>query len=201
MFALIRGYGLFRAYDGSPDVFFRVEASRPVYYQSREARKHGILFFAIGSLAIGAVMLALLQFTVIRRILRLRGDMKEIEQTRDVSRRVVVTGNDEIRDLATSANFMPSAIADAQAEIEEGRALLHKQASKFAEQLESTSEKRMNAERRQREFAAYVQSLVVQLEAATQELSAIESSSPAAREVLTALRRVSAESKAAVRGA
>jgi methyl-accepting chemotaxis protein len=155
----------------------------------------------MGSLTIGAVMLSLLQFTVIRRVIHLSNDMKAIEQSRDVSRRVAVTGNDEIRDLASSANFMLSAIADAQAEIEEGRTLLHKQASKFAEQLESTSEKRMLAERRERELSAYLQSLVVQLEAAAGDLGAIENSSPAAREVVTALRRVSAESKAAVASA
>jgi methyl-accepting chemotaxis protein len=198
---LIRGYGSLLDWAKRPAVYFRIDEPRPIYHQSQETTRQGVLFFVMGSLTIGAVMLSLLQFTVIRRVIHLSNDMKAIEQSRDVSRRVAVTGNDEIRDLASSANFMLSAIADAQAEIEEGRTLLHKQASKFAEQLESTSEKRMLAERRERELSAYLQSLVVQLEAAAGDLGAIENSSPAAREVVTALRRVSAESKAAVASA
>lgn len=162
---LIRGYGSVKNFRNDLALYFRVDEPRPIFLESLDNTRNGVMFFLGGSLLIGALMLWTLQTTVIRGIVFLGKEMAAIRESRDISRRVEASGIEEIRKLAESANFMLESLQLAQLEIKEGRDMLQKQAIQFAEQVEKLSISRQRIGQRKDDIQRLTNTAIIQVEA------------------------------------
>lgn len=160
----IHGFGLFKDFLQKPVIYYRVEEDRPIFQESLHNSRKGILFFLSGALIIGVSMMWLLESAVINRIIELGDEMKSIQDSRDISRRVNINGLDEIEQLANSANFMLASLESSQSEIKQGRDLLHEQAMKFAEQVERLTLARERVGHRQQDIQRLSTTAIIQVE-------------------------------------
>lgn len=92
--------------DGKPAVTFRLASTQPIYNQGK---KSILIFLLLLGMAISLIVLISLYFlnkTVVRRIHRLKNNMIRIQESKDLSERVEVSGNDEIGSLEKEFNTM-----------------------------------------------------------------------------------------------
>lgn len=100
----ISSYALIRDVFGMPAVVMRVDSERVTYQASQKSMILFILIIAgIGFIAVFAVLF-LLDRDIFSRLSYLGGKMKEIAESRDFSKRIVSSGNDEISSLSSGIN-------------------------------------------------------------------------------------------------
>ena len=83
-----------RAIDG-----FATEAA-----EAAEAAEHWIVILAVFSLLCAVLVSATITRSILKPMARLRAGMKEVQQTADFSRRIVVTGRDEVGETCQAFN-------------------------------------------------------------------------------------------------
>ncbi|MEI8258329.1 MAG: adenylate/guanylate cyclase domain-containing protein, partial [Deltaproteobacteria bacterium] len=102
----LTGYALVRDVRGEPCFVLRVATPRSVYAQGRADVRYILVAVFIASLLFGLVVLALLQWLVVRRVTSLGREVGVVGAQADHSLRVTARGRDELATLATDVNAM-----------------------------------------------------------------------------------------------
>ncbi len=103
---IIAGYALINDIEGNPAIVIKAEMQRDIHKQGENTSKY-ILFLIIESgLVFGMVTLLLLERNVLSRLAFLSSNVSAIGATGDHSRRLIMTGNDELSNLAKLINSM-----------------------------------------------------------------------------------------------
>lgn len=113
----VLGYAMIKDVSGSPSLALGVSLDRHFYRTSLAALAHSVSS-AFLTLSFSFIALyALIEIGFMRKISRLRNEIIEIGERRDFSRRVREEGDDEISDLAKSANWMLSSLESSSEEL------------------------------------------------------------------------------------
>lgn len=103
---IIAGYALLNDIEGNPAIVIKAEMQRAIHRQGENTLKY-ILFLIVGSgLVFGIVTLLLLEKNVLSRLAFLSTNVSAIGATGEHSKRVTMTGNDELYSLAMVINSM-----------------------------------------------------------------------------------------------
>lgn len=89
-----------------PALVLQVDTPRVGYRQAVRAKRMLLWSFLLSGLALALIILRLLQSQIIARVLSLGKTVSEIAESADASRRVEVSGGDELADLAEATNSM-----------------------------------------------------------------------------------------------
>ncbi|MCL5269913.1 MAG: PAS domain S-box protein, partial [bacterium] len=102
----LAGYRIIRDLANQPDLLLRIETPRPYYQQGRIAGNYVIISNILTILFIGIFFMLLLEKMVLAPIATLSGQVRAIEESADVSRRLPVRGRDELASLMGGINGM-----------------------------------------------------------------------------------------------
>jgi sensor domain CHASE-containing protein len=110
--------------DRSASLRLRVEVPRNIYAQGLIGINSFLISLLIAGLVFGGIMIGLLERFVLSRLATLQADVQRIGEQSDLSKRIEITGDDELTHLATSINRMLGAIEQAQTEWRQAEAAL-----------------------------------------------------------------------------
>jgi signal transduction histidine kinase len=102
--------------DRLADLQLRVKVPRSVYAQGQIGVNSFLISLIVAGLLFGGIILALLERVVLSRLARLQADVRRIGEQSDLSKRIQISGDDELAQLTASINDMLVAIERAQAE-------------------------------------------------------------------------------------
>ena len=100
----IVGYQLICDLYGNPALILRVQKPRNIYQQGQKSLLYFVVLFFVAGLLFGAIILVLLESTVLSRISNLSLGVARIGVNGDLAARVSLDGNDEISSLAIAIN-------------------------------------------------------------------------------------------------
>jgi PAS domain S-box-containing protein len=106
----IAGYALLRDIDAKPALVLRITMPRDVYNQGRATVIYFVAFLLAGGLVAGILTLLLLEKAILSRVASLSSSVRAVGETGDLSRRVQLTGTDELGHLAGAVNRMLEAL-------------------------------------------------------------------------------------------
>ncbi len=98
---------------GQPILQLIVKSDRPIYQQGQASQHYLTLAALIVGLVIGGVTLLTLEKQVLSRLRDLDQQVSQISQTGDLSRRISLSGDDELSSLAQTLNGMLQALDQA----------------------------------------------------------------------------------------
>ena len=101
---IIAGYSIIREYGGTSELVLEVNSFRAIYQQGKETILSIQIIVGILGLIFGSVFLIILYGSVIVRITSLNNQVTEIGKNNAFSKRVIVTGTDEVSMLAHGIN-------------------------------------------------------------------------------------------------
>jgi PAS domain S-box-containing protein len=114
----IKGYFLINDIYNNPAVILSVDLKREIFYKGLSA----VTYFAVFSVAIGLAILIimgqLLEFLVMRKIIRFNSSISEIAKSRNFSKKIDIKGNDEFSNMSNNTNLMLEALKNATYDIE-----------------------------------------------------------------------------------
>ena len=99
-------YTLIRDINGSPLLVLRLSIPRDIYAEGRSATIYFLVFLVVFGVAIGVIILLLLDTSVLSRLLYVSNRVNSIGAERDFAARVTLTGADEVAQLASDVNTM-----------------------------------------------------------------------------------------------
>lgn len=102
----ICGYTLIKDIYGMPCLILKISIPRDIYKHGKSSLEYFLLMLLGAGLLFGAMMLVLLEHTVLSRLSKLSADVSNIGLGGDLSARVSSTGDDEISSLARTVNRM-----------------------------------------------------------------------------------------------
>lgn len=118
----IVGFTHLRDVGGAPGLLVRVATPRPIAQQARESRTALLLGTAgVGSVLVVAVV-ALLQWGLLPRFLRMSRSVRRIAAEQDASMRVRANGSDELGQLGRDVNAMLDSLQASQKALRESEA-------------------------------------------------------------------------------
>jgi diguanylate cyclase (GGDEF)-like protein len=120
----ITGYGSVQDLDGGPALALQVIMPREIYQQGQASLLYFIVLFLTAGLLFGAIILVLLEKTVLSRISSLSSSVVTVGVTGNLAARVPQYGNDEISRLAAAINRTLEALEKSQDEQQDKQALL-----------------------------------------------------------------------------
>ncbi|MDY7041353.1 MAG: PAS domain S-box protein, partial [Chloroflexota bacterium] len=106
----VAGYALLEDIYGNPALVLRADMPRNIYEQGRTSISYLILALLATGVVSGVVAVLLLEKHVLSRLTRLSESVSSIGASADLSRRVPITGNDELSSLAHTINGMLQAL-------------------------------------------------------------------------------------------
>jgi len=106
----VAGYALLRDIDAKPALVLRVTMPREVYGQGRATVIYFVAVLVAGGLVAGILTLLLIEKAVLSRVASLSSSILAVGKTGDLSRRIQLTGTDELDDLARAVNKMLEAL-------------------------------------------------------------------------------------------
>ncbi len=106
-------------------LLMKVKFTRNVYLQAIAGRKDLFLAILIVGLCFGCATLILMEKCVLLRLDRLGMDIDRIRTSKDISRRVAITGNDELAKLANTINDTFETLEQTQADLRESESRYH----------------------------------------------------------------------------
>lgn len=115
----IAGYGLFEDIYGSPALLLKVEMSRDIYEQGRASIWYFMLALVGSGIVFSVMVLLLLEQSVLAPLARLSQSVDQVGKSSYLSRRVPVSGRDELSQLANAVNRMLGAVEQSQASVRE----------------------------------------------------------------------------------
>jgi PAS domain S-box-containing protein len=104
--SIIGGYALLNDIYNKPALILRVEMPRVIYQQGRLSQLYFVGALLVAGAVFGAVVLLLLEKSVLSRLSSLNISVRSIANSGDVSARVHCDGRDEIADLGQTINRM-----------------------------------------------------------------------------------------------
>ncbi len=102
----IAGYALIKDIYGDPSLILRVDLPRDIYRQGRSAVYYFSIYILLIGLIFAIVILFLLEKTFLSKIARLILDVRNIDLSGEVSKRIPVAGKDELSRLSCNINDM-----------------------------------------------------------------------------------------------
>ncbi|MBC7947882.1 MAG: HAMP domain-containing protein, partial [Chitinophagaceae bacterium] len=118
---LIAGYELLQDIYGNPALILRIELPREIYAQGQASISYFIISLLIAGLIFAGATLILLERIVLSRLEQLNASVGNIGISTDLSKRIEITGTDEISSLATAINIMLEALSQAHHKLEQAR--------------------------------------------------------------------------------
>lgn len=117
----IIGQSVVRDLSQSSVLSVRVTSPRSIYEQGLSASRAIPFYFALGGILCALVTVISVDLLLVARFRRIAMGVADIQETRDLSRRIEKSGFDEIGTLADQINSMLSALEDAKREVEAAR--------------------------------------------------------------------------------
>jgi sensor domain CHASE-containing protein/class 3 adenylate cyclase len=114
---LLVAYTLLDDIYGKPAVLLEVEIPRDIYRQGQISLRYLIVSLIVVGIVFSISTLLLLEKLVLARLAQLSQDVKKIGSNSDLSRRVSVSGNDELSNLGTTINGMLKALESSTKEL------------------------------------------------------------------------------------
>ncbi len=102
----IAGYQTLRDITGAPSYFVEVASPRPIHQYGQISLNYILLSLIIVGIIFEAMILILLEYSVISRVTGLNREVQQIGAEGNLKERVTPRGNDEITSLAESVNLM-----------------------------------------------------------------------------------------------
>jgi signal transduction histidine kinase len=136
----IASYVLLSDIEGNPLLIFRADMERNIYQQGRESTTYILLLILGVSIIVGILALLYIERTVLSRVAFLGSSVSAIGSSGKFSKRVSITGNDELSHLADDINEMLAALQRAQMELQ----VANRELIKRTEQLEEASQAKSN---------------------------------------------------------
>ena len=118
----IAGYTLLPDLTGQPALLLQLDAPRPIYAQARRSRLVLIELTLVTGFASTLLLLLLLQGGVLRRFSRLSAAVKEIAESGDPTRRVALTGRDELARVGCDIDRMLASLETSQQHLRDSEA-------------------------------------------------------------------------------
>jgi len=115
----IAGYHTLRDITGSPSYFLEVVSPRPIHQYGQVSLNYILLSLLIVGIIFEAIILILLEYSVISRITGLNREVQQIGAEGNLKERVIPKGNDEITSLAESVNLMLSSLDQSRERLSE----------------------------------------------------------------------------------
>jgi adenylate cyclase len=106
----IKGYALLQDIYKEPALLLRVDLPRDIYQQGQVSLHYFIVSLLVVGFVFTVATLLLLRRLVLSRLARLSHEVKIIGTTSDFSKRVAVSGADELSSLASTINWMLEAL-------------------------------------------------------------------------------------------
>lgn len=119
----IVGHRLLRDFFGRPVLHLQVENDRAIYHQGMSVARATVSFLMLLLLGLGLVLLISLRRLVLNRLERISSALTDIGESGNLSRRVLVEGNDELSWLTQTLNRMLSQLEQAQRGLQERESL------------------------------------------------------------------------------
>jgi sensor domain CHASE-containing protein len=118
---LMGGYTLLKDVYGDAQFVLRVELPRAVYIQGLNAINSFLVASSILILIIGALIIIILEMSVISRITKLQKNVRDIGTRGDLKAQVSLKGKDELSDLAKDINLMLTKLNEAHQSVDKSR--------------------------------------------------------------------------------
>lgn len=115
----VAGYTLLRDIYGEPVLVMRVDIPRSIYQQGQAGMVYFILSVIGVGLVFGLIVILLMEKVVLSRLASLSASVACISAGGDLSKRVSLTGTDELATLAGTVNRMLEALEQAQHSLQE----------------------------------------------------------------------------------
>lgn len=136
----------------NPAIIAKVETPREIYKIGRSSIRYFIFSFVLVGLTIGGINHLLLEKTVLSRLLKLIGSVKNIGMEKDFSRRLTVEGKDELSHLAAEINETLSSMEKYHLMLQETedkhRTDLERQVSERTNELRNANEQLLGERKR-----------------------------------------------------
>ncbi|MBN1978609.1 MAG: GAF domain-containing protein [Anaerolineae bacterium] len=124
----IAGYTRLDDIYGQPALVLELQTSRDIYQQGERSISYFMLSLVGAGLIFGLVALLILERPLLARLTGLNSDVERIGATGDLSKRVPVSGKDELSSLARSINSMLTRLEAAHIEHEKAEITLRQHA-------------------------------------------------------------------------
>jgi len=113
----IAGYALIKDAFGKYSLILKTKDKRVIFRQGMTTILYVIVFVLFMALVFAAVMVALLEKSVLRRMLHISHDIRAIEADGDMGRRIHLGGTDEIANLGNDINKMLGKLEESEQRI------------------------------------------------------------------------------------
>lgn len=100
----IAGYSIIYNIKGEPISILKVLSNRNVFQEGKRTFLIFMIMMIATALMFGIVIIIFIEKTIMHKFLRLTKEMSVINETDDISKRVIVDSDDEVGDLAVSLN-------------------------------------------------------------------------------------------------
>ncbi|MFL7790616.1 MAG: CHASE4 domain-containing protein, partial [Anaerolineae bacterium] len=129
----VAGYTQLDDIYGKPALILEIQTTRDIYQQGERSISYFMLSLLGTGLIFGLVALLILERPLLARLTSLNSDVERIGATGDLSRRVPVSGKDELSSLARSINSMLARLEAAHIEHEQAEIALRQHAFTLAQ--------------------------------------------------------------------
>ncbi|MBP8979828.1 MAG: PAS domain S-box protein [Syntrophobacterales bacterium] len=113
----IAGYGLIKDITGKHNLILKTKEKRPIFRQGIQTIIYILVFELFTACVFTLIMAVMLERLVLRRLLRISDEVKSIEADGDLSRRILLEGNDELTTLSREINNMLGKLEDSELRI------------------------------------------------------------------------------------
>lgn len=103
---VIVGHALLKDISNEPAIVVEIQMERKVYLQGKQTTFYFMIIAGLFIVFFGIVMIVLIEKTIIQRLTLVKKQTFEIGKSKDLSKRIAVTGDDEISSLSRSINTM-----------------------------------------------------------------------------------------------
>lgn len=139
----ISGYTFIYDINNNPILLFQLDIERAIYQQGKKTANYILLAIIIIIIVTVLVIFLLMRTLILKRISKLSKEVNNIQTSKNISKRITESSNDEISKLSRNINAMLSSIQDINNDLENSR-----KSAEDANQAKSEFLSRMNHELR-----------------------------------------------------
>ncbi len=121
---VINGFALLRDTDDQPVLLLRATMNRDITSKGRTSQLYNTIGLAGSLLLIGVALYLFIDRRFLARVTTLSREVEDVDGREDLSRRVTVTGDDELTRLALSINTMLASLEESDAALSQSETLL-----------------------------------------------------------------------------
>jgi len=136
----IAGYVLLKDVYGESSLVLRVDMLRDIYQRGQTSMLYLVFLLLVSGLAFTGTASLMADKILISRLVRLDSDVNSISDSGDLSKRVSMTGNDELSNLADAINGMLVALEQSQTERKRAEEALRESEQRFRDVTRTTGD-------------------------------------------------------------